>query len=204
MLYIIAVVFGIAAGILAGGKMSNIFDIQFKKTWIIIFAFVIQIGAQALHSRGVEFIAENILIITGLAHCILLIVFWFNRYYLGILVIGAGSILNGVVMMLNGGRMPVSYDILKAANLNEAIDALNKGVDIRHTMIDQTTRMTFLADVIHPPGFLNFYMKVVSIGDLVVILGLSLLIFEAVYGKKKKAAKYKVTGDGGIDIEKTN
>ncbi|GAE87108.1 hypothetical protein JCM21531_453 [Acetivibrio straminisolvens JCM 21531] len=52
------------------------------------------------------------------------------------------------------------------------------GADNKHVVISSTTKLKFLADVIYLPGFIGKGMGVVSIGDLVVALGLFIFIFE--------------------------
>jgi len=184
MLYILAIVLGIALGIAAGGKISNLLDFRLEKVWLILLAFCIQISSQILSYRGLNFFSRNIFIIQSIVFIMLFAAMWFNRSYAGVLVVGAGCLLNAVVMILNGGKMPVSPEVLETINIPGAVEIIEKGLDVRHTLINETTKLPFLADIIHPPSVLSYMMQVVSIGDLVVVLGIMILTFEAVKGQR--------------------
>ena len=184
MLYIAAIILGIAIGIMAKGKAANLLELNFEKVWLIMIAFVIQIFTQIMGNRGFTFAAKYSFVIQAVVFCMLLAGFWFNRRYLGIWVIGAGCGLNALVMMLNGGKMPVSYEMVVKAGLTGMVDALKAGADGKHIIISQSTRLAFLSDIIHLPKFIDFGMQIVSIGDLIVLVGLFLLVVGAVAGKK--------------------
>ncbi|MBT9173102.1 MAG: hypothetical protein DDT21_01492 [Syntrophomonadaceae bacterium] len=96
---------------------------------------------------------------------------WFfilNIRRAGFLPLGAGSALNLLVMLFNGGAMPVSPDAL------EAIGAATVPQGT-HTLLTGSTRLPFLADVIplrwHFPG-----PVVISAGDILITLGVFLFI----------------------------
>lgn len=180
MLYILAIVLGIVLGVLAGGRAANLLDIKFRKVWIVLIAFSIQILSQVLGYLGISFFLDRSIIIQGIIYCLMLTWFWLNRQYVGLCLIGAGCILNTVVIMANGGRMPVNYNLISASKASAAADIIKSGLDSKHVIIDQGTRLTFLADIIHLPGFLGFMMQVVSIGDIVVVAGLFWVIYESV------------------------
>jgi hypothetical protein len=181
---------GIAVGIAAGGKISNVLDFKIKKAWLIFLALLIQISAQIAVSKGFEFVYGYIAVVQFLVYALLVTAFYFNRQYLGICIIAAGSILNAIVMISNRGRMPVSADILDRLKLMEAAGAVKSGLDIKHVFIDRATKLPFLGDIIHPPSFLSYLMQVVSIGDIIITAGLMILIFEVVSGRYKGVKTY--------------
>jgi hypothetical protein len=96
---------------------------------------------------------------------------WFfvlNLKSAGFPLIGLGSALNLLVMVFNGGSMPVSPDALAAIGAG----TVPQGT---HALLTEGTRLAFLADVIpvpwHFPG-----PVVVSAGDLLITLGIFLFI----------------------------
>ena len=96
---------------------------------------------------------------------------WFfvlNLKSAGFPLIGLGSALNLLVMVLNGGAMPVSPGALAA------IGAASQPLGT-HALLTEGTRLAFLADVIplrwHFPG-----PVVISIGDVLITLGVFLFI----------------------------
>lgn len=181
MLYFVAITLGIAVGMLTGGSISNLFNVKFEKVWLIMSAAIIMTASQILGKR-LYFISGCALAIQGVVFSLMLAGLWFNRKYLGIKVIGLGCFLNALVIMLNNGKMPVSYDALAKANL--AAETLEG--DFKHYIVDlsQGVKLAFLADAINPPLFLGYLNKIVSIGDLVVAAGLFLLTMQIAAGKK--------------------
>jgi hypothetical protein len=190
MLYLAAIALGIAAGIMAGGKISNVLDFKIKKAWLIILSLLIQISAQIAVSKGIDFIQNYLGILQFAVYALLITAFYYNRQYIGMCIIAAGSILNAIVMIANGGRMPVNADILERLNLMEGADAVNSGQDIKHVFMDESTKLPFLGDIVHPPSFLSCFMQVVSIGDIVITAGLLVLVFEIVRGRYKGVKTY--------------
>jgi hypothetical protein len=191
MLYILAIILGIVLGIAAGGKIVNLLDFRLKKVWLILLAFCIQISAQILSFRGLKFFSQNIFIIQAVVFLMLFTVIWFNRSYTGVLFVGAGCLSNALVMMLNGGKMPVSLEVLETINITGAVEIIEKGLDNRHSIINEATKLPFLADTIHPPSIFSYMMQVVSIGDLIVVLGIMILTFEAVMGQRLTKCFFK-------------
>lgn len=124
--------------------------------------------------------------------------FWFNRKRIGFIAMGGGCLLNAVVIIANGGSMPVSIEVLKKANLTKALEALESGVDIKHTVLCEGTKLAFLSDIIHVPYFPGFLIRVVSIGDLIVVLGLLILTIETILGEKPEACTFRQSINGGF------
>lgn len=194
MLYLIAIILGIILGIIAKGRFFNLLNTEFKKVWIILLAFAIEILAQILALKGYAFILKYSFIISGIKFCLLAIGFWFNRHYLGMLVIGAGCLMNALVMMVNGGKMPVDGNLLNAIVSDKAL--LRKlAQDGKHFIANETTKLAFLSDIIQPPGILGIAARIVSAGDLVVTAGLLLVVFEATAGRRLIFSKSKFSID---------
>lgn len=183
MLYIIAVAIGLILGLLLKGSISNLVNLKLEKIWIVILAFVIQIAGQIFAAKGFTLFDGQGIVLQVVVYCMLLTWFWMNRHYLGILVIGAGCLMNALVIMANGGRMPVDEALVKALiSDNELIRQLAD--DGKHIIAGKGIKLRFLADIIHPPYFFSWGMQVVSIGDLVVAAGLLITVFELVRNKR--------------------
>jgi len=177
------IIAGAVLGVFLGGRMKNMLSIKLEKVWLILLAFVIQVFLQIMAKKGIEFSTGVVLLTQGLSYASLLLTFWFNRRYLGVLIMGAGCMANAVVIMLNGGRMPVSVKILERAGLQQGVEILRAGLDAKHAVLGAGTRLSFLADVIYMPGFPGMLMRIVSVGDLITAAGLFLLVFELVTGR---------------------
>lgn len=100
---------------------------------------------------------------------VLIIWLWMNRHHRGLALAAAGVTLNLIPIALNAG-MPVSAAAIERAGIEETIDR----ADQRHTLAGPGTRLSWLGDVIPLPG------RVVSIGDLTMIVGLASLISSTV------------------------
>ena len=180
MLYILAIAAGIAAGVLAGGKVSNLLTFRLRWYWVILLVFILETGMNIIIRQLPAAAGKISLVAYGLRYCLLLIGFWMNRRYLGIVTIGSGCFLNALVIMLNGGKMPVSTELLEQKGLVEAARLLESGLDSKHAVLAENTKLAFLADVIYLPYFPGFLMRIVSLGDLLIAAGLFVLVFEIV------------------------
>jgi len=181
MPYILAISIGTIVGMLAKGKVSNYLEFKIQKAWIFIAAFVSISVFQVLAGRY-ETVNNFTVIVQGLAYILILIGVWFNREYIGIIIIGLGCISNAMVILLNNGKMPVSEGVTRKANI--IINASN--IDIKHTImqIGDKTHLSFLADRYYIPGWMGILMRIVSIGDLIIVLGLFLVTLQIVAGWK--------------------
>jgi len=100
-----------------------------------------------------------------------LYVLWLNRNEPGFWYIFIGVGLNFLVMVLNGGRMPVSLEAAKVLD-PVYIEMLKNGVTVtKHVMLSESTHLAFLGDIIPiaPPYPRT---QVISIGDIVMNIGI--------------------------------
>ncbi|MCX7920401.1 MAG: DUF5317 domain-containing protein [Clostridia bacterium] len=183
MLYIIAVVLGAIIGLTAGGKPSNLYNIRFERKGFILAAFAIQIIAQVMSVKGIEFVITYSYIVYGVVFCLALVGFWHNRHYTGVLVVGVGCIMNAAVMLANGGKMPVSYEALAKTNMAHTAEFLKASGNGKHMLAGDNVNLEFLSDIIPLPQFLGMGMNVVSLGDLMVTLGILVLVAEFIAAK---------------------
>jgi hypothetical protein len=94
---------------------------------------------------------------------------WLNRHERGIPLLGAGLLLNLVVVALNGG-MPVLSDAVRAAGSSAQVVAIPVG-DFVHLIGTAATRLPWLADIIPLPGPAWLH-SVASPGDLLLWAGI--------------------------------
>jgi hypothetical protein len=177
MLYLAAIIIGALLGVVLKGKLSNLLDIRFEKIWIIILAFAIQTLLRLLTMNGLKVAEECALIIQCTVYLMLILGFWYNRHYIGFCIVGIGCFMNALVMTLNGGKMPVSIEALAKAQITGMQNVLQSGMDGKHVIANEATRLYFLADIINMPPFLGFLMPVVSVGDLIIAVGIFIFAF---------------------------
>ncbi len=173
MLYLIGIAAGILVGLITGGKIKNLLGFEIRKPVIILMAFVIQSIFAVLAKNRAAF-NDYSLIILIVTFLLISLGVWHNRKFKGIIIIWLGFLSNTLVMLPNNGKMPVFLN-----------SAYKPGMIIgaRHIAADENTLLGFLGDYIYPPGFLGFFNKIVSIGDIVIVIGLCVVIIEIIKGK---------------------
>ncbi|WP_117238518.1 DUF5317 domain-containing protein [Thermus sediminis] len=97
-----------------------------------------------------------------------------NRHLKSLHLVLLGLLLNALVIFANGGHMPVSLAALERAGLGELEDFLRERRDAVHTLMDETTRLPFLGDVIPLPPL----QKAISPGDILILLGIMGVVVE--------------------------
>lgn len=182
MLFVVAAIIGMVLGIAVGGRLSNFLDFKINKSWLILTAFAAITIARVFALRYPE-VGDYSIIIHVLIYGLLLFCIWHNRHYFGIWFLGAGCLMNAAVMLVNNGKMPVSAKAALQAGM--ALDSVN--LDMKHILYHsaEEIRLWFLSDAIHVPGILGRGMQIISIGDLIMVLGVILLILQVVRGKNQ-------------------
>ena len=99
-----------------------------------------------------------------------MVVLWQNRHHPWIPVVLAGLALNSLVMLLNGGRMPLSAAALAAAAQGIGAPAW-AFADPRYMVVSRGAPLAALGDAV--PIRVAGYAAVVSAGDLLMSLGLA-------------------------------
>lgn len=160
----------VAAGVVArllGGRLRGLEQLPLRGWPLLAGAFcALWIGtgaalaglSPALHWLGLATAAA-----CTLAYCLR------NRAVHGTGLVGAGLLLNALVVMLNAG-MPVSADAAATAG----VDYQQALADPRHIAATDGTHLRALADVVPVP--LPLRPEVVSFGDLLVAAGLAQLL----------------------------
>jgi hypothetical protein len=168
------------------GRKPSFSNIKFEKSWLLLIAVALQILSSIAEVREYKFATSIAWMVNGTIFCLAFLVIWFNREYFGLWFIGLGAFLNALVMLLNGGRMPVDMSLLgNEAYMAKALDLMQRGADSKHVALDEATRIPILADIISLPGFLGLGMPVISIGDIIVAVGVFLLCLQFVIKPRK-------------------
>jgi hypothetical protein len=175
----------LVVGKLRGGKFSYLKEAEIHKWYLIVSAFLIEFIAVFLSSKGYQFVSSNIFSIHLVSYSLLFIGTYFNANRLSFKFVMVGVFLNFIVIMLNGGQMPVSQDAMIKAGLAGDLNALINGEIITHTIIAKDTILKFLGDIFilakpYPRP------KVFSIGDVFLAIGVFIYIQEMMVKKYLK------------------
>jgi hypothetical protein len=183
MLYVYIIIISIIIGLLRNGKLSSLSQISLKRIELIVLACLIQGGIIFLGSRNIKFVLGYSSYMIIFSYIVLLLAVWYNKKLEGIKIITLGIIFNFIVIVTNGGHMPVLLSSLYKAGLNDFALVLKEGSYITHTLITDKTLFGFLADVIPlSPPFPD--PSVVSVGDFLIFYGVFSLIQNAMVKKE--------------------
>lgn len=166
-------------GKLRGGKIRNLESLYINGWYLFVGSFLIEIVTLLIISNNFRnlgnIIEENFFYINLFIYLFLIIGLWMNFHDKGLRITLFGSILNFVTLIMNNGRMPVSVKALKYSNLYNQISLLQEGRIITHSLANKDTKLIFLGDIIPIPKPYLF-PKIISIGDILIALGLFILI----------------------------
>jgi Family of unknown function (DUF5317) len=156
----------LASAALTGGRFSRFAQVKIRYSWLIMASLVVQI----LITTVVPGAPKALLVALHLATYVVAgAAIWVNRALPGLVIIGVGALLNGVTIALNGGTLPASARAVAEAGFPvDSKNFENSGV-LPHPMLK------WLGDIVATPSWLPF-RNVISIGDIVILLGATILI----------------------------
>ena len=160
---------GLMIGLIAGGRFRSIFYKRFRRYPLIAVAFICSLLLSAsffsgfLMQTGQEFMWRTLLAAIQLVAATVFL--YSNHRKPGIWFILAGGVMNGLVIMLNAGRMPVGRQVLRYGE--QTADKISEAP--HYFLMQGGEPLWFLADII--PAFR--YM--LSAGDLFIMLGVFFL-----------------------------
>ena len=188
MLYVYVIIISIVIGLFRKGKLSSLSQISIKKIELIVLACLIQGGIIFLGSKEIKFVLDYSPYMIIFSYIVLLLAVWYNKTLKGIKIIALGIIFNFIVIVVNGGHMPVLLSSLYKVGLNDFALVLKEGTYITHILISEETLFRFLADVIPlSPPFPD--PSVVSVGDFLMFYGVFSLIQNAMLKKQNSEEK---------------
>lgn len=172
----VAVIFAIARG----GRLRDLESVEIKHIWIFPLGLVFMILLNLAKFRGWMSEEATMLAQPGI-YCFIIAGLILNRHLQGTLLLAFGTALNLIVIAANGGYMPVSPVALEISGLTskELADVMY----LRHTMMDDATRLWFLGDII-PIPWPHFLRSVGSVGDLVVLVALPVIVWRLFFPKR--------------------
>jgi hypothetical protein len=176
-LFIEAIIAGIILGRLRSGSISALENIKFKGWKILIILLLMDMGLRLYIINSSSNLGEILFnyypVFSIIFYLITIIILDLNKNLKHLRIIQSGYVLNLLPMLINGGKMPVLESALDSIDKLNEIDLLKSNVLLTHKLVDETTRFKFLADNIPFP---YFFPKVISIGDVILSIGLVLFI----------------------------
>lgn len=155
------IVFSFIVALLRGGRLKEI--PVFRRLYLLGFGIGLQILSAFIPQWGNVFVS--------ISYLFMLLFFISNREYEDIRIFMIGWFLNALVIWVNWGKMPV--DIEQARKGPWPLEPILNGYDYKHTVLTDQTHLSFLTDIIFVPFPIP---RVISFGDLFIVLGAFLLI----------------------------
>jgi MFS family permease len=174
------ILLGLLLGLLSGGRLQNLALIQLRWTWLLLFALVLRFGTEAGLNAHIALVEMLRLPLLASAFGLLLAALWVNRGYPGLSLAFLGILSNGIVIIANGGYMPIWDVSLAAAGLTP--DDVNRAFHqvVSVNTVDFLGRALILGDVIPLPIPIEPLRNVSSLGDVFLSLGLAFFLFAGV------------------------
>lgn len=169
-------------GKIRGGRFSNIASGEIRGWYFIGASFLVEFGAVYLASKSVKIVTDGIFYIHFISYMLLFCGILMNLDKYSFWIITAGVLLNFIVIMANGGRMPVSADALKYAGLYKNLSDIALGRIVTHSLMNTSTKLRFLGDVLPLPKYYP-RPKVYSIGDILLAIGVFIYLQQLMLGK---------------------
>ncbi len=170
---------GLILGLLVGGSITNLAYIHLRRLRLLLVAVALRLATDYLLNAGFPIVEQLRVPLLAAAYALLLVALWANRGYPGMSLAFIGVLSNAVVIVINGGYMPIYLPSLELAGLTQAdiTSAL-------HSFLPAALDANFLlhlgpfSDVIPIP--FPIVQNVASVGDAFLTLGLAFFLFAGV------------------------
>jgi hypothetical protein len=165
--------------LLRGGRLSNLN--HFSIRWSVLPLLALSIQILVIYGPGRNdagrFSLSAVLILGSYA--LLMIAVWVNRHVPGMAWLGLGAGLNVLVILVNGGWMPITAQSLQAVGVIGAPADVALGQRVQATkdvvMSSAEIQLRWLSDLFVIPNA-GIFTMVFSAGDALMMLGLFQLI----------------------------
>ena len=186
MVFVVAVLVGLVAGVIrarVGGREYRVYDL--KAAGLVLLAFIPQFLIFYLPFTRSR-IPSHTASILHIASLIILVVFsLFNIRKVSFWPITAGFLLNALVILLNGGWMPISPETIQKIGAGTWQIGNRVGFSKDLLLPRAETRLWFLSDRFTLPTWLN-YRVAFSLGDILIFIGVIWLLWSLGGSKSEK------------------
>jgi hypothetical protein len=198
-----AVIVLILLALLLRRDLSLIGQLSFKGGWklavLVAGLFLLQAGL-VLYVPGQTAFQMVILL---LSHLALILIMLINRHVAGAKLFALGIALNVIVMVANGGWMPVTPDIYHFVHPERTITIGTRPPSSKNIILPQAeTKLWILSDVI--PLILPRRRTAISIGDLLLVVGVAQFIFQTTSKKSRSEPERNQIAEPEINEENLN
>lgn len=162
--------------------------VEVTHIWLVLVAYLPQFFAFSLPQTRKLIPNQWISIMLVSSQILLLVFIWINRRIPGGWLLGLGLLLNFIVIVLNGGMMPITPENAQYLLPEGSSLTLTPGERLGGTkdiLLEKgDTRLWFLGDIFLLPKLFN-YAVAFSLGDVLLCLGAFWLFWELGSPKQK-------------------
>ncbi|HET9522218.1 MAG TPA: MFS transporter, partial [Candidatus Limnocylindrales bacterium] len=183
------ILLGLIAGLLAGGRITNLAAVRLRWIGLLFLAVIVRFGTEWALGAHIGIVEVLRLGLFTLSFGMLLVALWANRSHPGLSLAFIGILSNTIAIVVNGGYMPIWEPSLIAAGFS-----IDQPLSSFHTILpDDGLTASFLlhagplGDILPVP--LPLIQNVASIGDLFLSAGLGFFLFATVVRSPEEAAE---------------
>lgn len=180
-----AIIFLIILALLLRRDLSALGQISYRGGWLtmvgVIGLFFLQ-AALVLYVPG-----QNLwqIVVLNVSQIALIFLILLNHHVPGVKIFALGIMLNVLVMLANGGLMPLTPEMYHFVHPDRPIGEQARPSSSKNILLPRSeTNLWILSDII--PLTLPWRRTAVSPGDIVLVAGVAQLIFQATAKKKDK------------------
>ena len=176
MILVVGILGGLAAGWIRAKVLKRPFRAIRLRYWgLVLAAFLLQLLIFSISFRAAFLTEKAIALLFAASQFVLILFAWMNRKEPGVWLLGLGLTLNFLVIVINGGFMPISPETVRVLNPNAPAGSWQIGNRLGKSSKDivietSNTRLWFLSDRFILPGWFGNPIAF-SLGDVLITLG---------------------------------
>jgi hypothetical protein len=179
-------------GFVTGGSFKKLMELKVKWLSFLILSAVLSVLPKIpwFCTTFLKFGVPVVITIALLRYGFLIAFVLLNikRYpFTGVILLGGLS--NALVTLANGGRMPVAPEVIGTNSSDIAIEMLKNAAILNYKLADSTTLLWPLGDIIRIQIYYYYFL---SIGDILVAIGIFVLILQLMEPKLIKKVAMKI------------
>lgn len=179
---IACLVIAILYGWVRGGRIQRLVKLPVRHIYLLILSLAVEAVQSQLLLKTTWMTQGLSFGMTTVQYLLLFLFIFLNRHLWEVLVCGAGALLNFIVIAANGGAMPLTAKVLALGGHSAKFLAVSEGRYYTYQIVNESTRLKWLGDMILIPGPLP---QCISAGDIILVAGLFLLVANGMTQKEK-------------------